>query len=195
MSEEAKQPGPAIETRHGVKLLIEYGPLAAFFVTFYVAGFFWATGVIMVASVAALTASRLRFGRFLPVPVVTAVLVLIFGGLTLWLDDPRFIKIKPTAINLLFAGVLLVGLWIRRPLLKLLLGEAFNLTEEGWRRLTIRWIGFFIALAAINEFVWRNFSDAVWVNFKLFGILLLTIAFAMAQVGLIKRYEVSKSGG
>jgi intracellular septation protein len=189
MSEDVKQPGPAIETKHGLKLLIEYGPLLAFFVTFYIGGFFWATGVIMVASVAALTASRLAFGRFLPVPVLTAVLVLVFGGLTLWLDDPRFIKFKPTAINLLFAGVLLVGLWMRRPLLKLLLGEAFNLTEEGWRRLTIRWIMFFVVLAGINEVVWRNFSDAVWVNFKLFGILLLTIAFAMAQVGLIKRHE------
>jgi intracellular septation protein len=190
MSEKGKQPGGGAEIKHGVKLLIEYGPLLAFFVTFYIAGFFWATGVIMVASVAALTASRLTFGRFLPVPLVTAVLVLIFGGLTLWLDDPRFIKIKPTAINLLFAGALLVGLWMRRPLLKLLLGEAFHLTEEGWRILTMRWIGFFVALAAINELVWRNFSDAVWVNFKLFGILLLTIAFAMAQVGLIKRHEV-----
>jgi intracellular septation protein len=193
MSEQSKQPSRA-ESRHGVKLLIEYGPLVAFFVTFYVAGLYWATGVIMVTSVAALTASRMTFGRFLPVPVLTAVLVLIFGGLTLWLDDPRFIKIKPTAINLLFAGVLLVGLWMRRPLLKLLLGEAFNLTEEGWRLLTIRWICFFVALAAINELVWRNFSDAIWVNFKLFGILLLTVAFAMAQVGLIKRHE-AKSGG
>jgi intracellular septation protein len=193
MSEQSKQPSRA-ESRHGIKLLIEYGPLVAFFVTFYVAGLFWATGVIMVTSVAALTASRMTFGRFLPVPVLTAVLVLIFGGLTLWLDDPRFIKIKPTAINLLFAGVLLVGLWMRRPLLKLLLGEAFNLTEEGWRLLTIRWICFFVALAAINELVWRNFSDAIWVNFKLFGILLLTVAFAMAQVGLIKRHE-AKSGG
>jgi intracellular septation protein len=193
MSEQSKQPSRA-ESRHGIKLLIEYGPLVAFFVTFYVAGLFWATGVIMVTSVAALTASRMTFGRFLPVPVLTAVLVLIFGGLTLWLDDPRFIKVKPTAINLLFAGVLLVGLWMRRPLLKLLLGEAFNLTEEGWRLLTIRWICFFVALAAINELVWRNFSDAIWVNFKLFGILLLTVAFAMAQVGLIKRHE-AKSGG
>ena len=145
---------------------------------------------LMVASVAALTASRLTFGRFLAVPLVTAVLVLLFGGLTLWLDDPRFIKIKPTAINLLFAAVLLAGLWMRRPLLKLLLGEAFNLTEEGWRLLTMRWIAFFIALAGINELVWRNFSDAVWVNFKFFGILFLTIAFAMAQVGLIKRHEI-----
>jgi intracellular septation protein len=190
MSEQSKSSHGGAETRHGLKLLIEYGPLLAFFVTFYIAGFFWATGVIMVASVAALTASRLTFGRFLPVPVVTAVLVLLFGGLTLWLDDPRFIKIKPTAINLVFAGVLLAGLWMRRPLLKLLLGEAFNLTEEGWRLLTMRWIAFFIALAGINELVWRNFSDAVWVNFKFFGILFLTIAFAMAQVGLIKRHEI-----
>jgi intracellular septation protein len=196
MSEQGKPSGANPQSPQGIKLLIEYGPLVAFFVTFYVAGFLWATGVIMVASVLALTASRLTFGRFLPVPVVTAVLVLLFGGLTLWLDDPRFIKVKPTAINLLFAGVLLVGLWMRRPLLKSLLGEAFNLTDEGWRVLTVRWIVFFVALAAINEFVWRNFSDAVWVNFKFFGILLLTIAFAMAQVGVIRRYESDgKTGG
>jgi intracellular septation protein len=195
MSEQAKQPGGGTETKQRIKLLIEYGPLLAFFVTFYVAGFFWATGVIMVTSVAALTTSRLTFGRFLPVPVVTAVLVLVFGGLTLWLDDPRFLKIKPTVINLLFAAVLVGGLWMRRPLLKLLLGEAFSLTEEGWRILTLRWVLFFVALAGVNEIVWRNFSDAVWVNFKFFGILLLTIAFAMAQVGLIRRYESNKTGG
>ena len=194
MSEQAKQPGGGTETKHRIKLLIEYGPLLAFFVTFYVAGFFWATGVIMVASVAALTASRLIFGRFLPVPVATAVLVLVFGGLTLWLDDPRFLKIKPTVINLLFAAVLVGGLFMRRPLLKLLLGEAFSLTEEGWRILTMRWALFFVGLAGVNEIVWRNFSDAVWVNFKFFGIFLLTIAFAMAQVGLIRRYESNKTG-
>jgi intracellular septation protein len=194
MSDEGKHAGGEAGTKHGLRLLIEYGPLLAFFVTFYVAGLLWATGVIMLASIAALTASRLTFGRFLPVPVVTAFLVLIFGALTLWLDDPRFIKFKPTAINLLFAGVLLVGLWIRRPLLKLLLGEAFNLTEEGWRLLTIRWALFFLALAALNELVWRNFSDVVWVNFKLFGILSLTIAFAMAQVGLIKRHDAKARG-
>jgi len=195
MSEQGKPSGANPQGPQGVRLLIEYGPLVAFFATFYMAGLLWATAVIMIASIAALTASRLTFGRFLPVPAVTAVLVLLFGGLTLWLDDPRFIKVKPTAINLLFAVVLLVGLWMRRPLLKMLLGEAFNLTDEGWRVLTVRWIAFFVALAAINEFVWRNFSDAVWVNFKLFGILLLTIAFAMAQVGVIRRYESDKTGG
>ena len=125
--------------------------------------------------------------------MVTAVLVVVFGGLTFWLDDPRFIKIKPTIINLLFAGVLFGGLMMRRPLLKLLLGEAFNLTEEGWRKLSMRWALFFLVLAALNEVVWRNFSEAAWVNFKVFGILPLTLVFAMAQIGLIKRYE-AKTG-
>jgi intracellular septation protein len=124
-------------------------------------------------------------------PVVTAVLVVVFGGLTFWLDDPRFIKIKPTIINLLFAGVLIGGLITRRPLLKMLFGEAFNLTEEGWRKLSVRWTLFFLVLAALNEVVWRNYSEAAWVNFKVFGILPLTLVFAMAQIGLIKRHEAN----
>ena len=100
----------------------------------------------MVTSVAALAASWMQFGRLLPVPLMTAVLVVVFGSLTFWLNDPRFIKIKPTIINLLFAGVLFFGLLTGRPLLKLLLGEAFNLTEEGWRRLSFRWALFFLGL-------------------------------------------------
>ncbi len=131
----------------------------------------------------------MQFGRLLPVPLMTAVLVVVFGGLTFWLNDPRFIKIKPTIINLLFAGVLFFGLLTGRPLLKLLLGEAFNLTEEGWRRLSFRWALFFLGLAALNELVWRSFSETVWVNFKVFGILGLSLVFAMAQIGLIKRHE------
>jgi intracellular septation protein len=126
-------------------------------------------------------------------PVVTAVLVVVFGGLTFWLDDPRFIMIKPTIINLGFAGVLLAGLAMRRPLLKILFGEAFNLTEEGWRKLSVRWALFFLTLALLNELVWRNFSEATWVNFKVFGILPLTVVFAMAQIGLIRRHE-AKTG-
>ena len=174
-----------------LKLLIEIGPLIAFFLVYARAGIYWATGALMVATVLALVASRTLFGRLLAVPVVTAVLVVVFGGLTFWLDDPRFIKIKPTIINLLFAGVLLVGLMTRRPLLKMLFGEAFNLTEEGWRRLSVRWTLFFLALAALNEVVWRNFSEGAWVSFKAFGILPLTLVFAMAQIGLIKRYDAN----
>jgi intracellular septation protein len=174
-----------------LKLLIELGPLVAFFLVYSRAGIYWATGVLMVATVLSLVASRTIFGRLLAMPVVTAVLVVVFGGLTFWLDDPRFIKIKPTIINLLFAGVLIGGLITRRPLLKMLFGEAFNLTEEGWRKLSVRWTLFFLVLAALNEVVWRNFSEAAWVNFKVFGILPLTLVFAMAQIGLIKRHEAN----
>lgn len=194
MNDQANRTGSdAAQTRPGLKLLIELGPLLAFFLTYMRGGIYWATGVLMVATIAALVASWHVFRRVLPVPVATAVLVVLFGGLTFLLDDPSFIKVKPTIINLLFAGVLMAGLVMRRPLLKLLLGEAFNLTDEGWRKLTIRWMLFFLALAALNELVWRNFSEAAWVNFKVFGILPLTLVFATAQIGLIRRHE-AKSG-
>jgi intracellular septation protein len=172
-----------------VKLLIDLGPLLAFFVAYGRAGIYWATGVLMLATLAALLASWRLLGRVTAVPLLTAILVVVFGGLTFYLDDPSFIKLKPTIINLLFAGVLVVGLLTDRPLLKVLLGEAFRLTEEGWRKLTVRWALFFFALAILNEVVWRNFSESAWVNFKVFGIVPLTILFALAQLPLLKRYE------
>ena len=184
MSKGAKPPASPT-----VRLLIELGPLLAFLLTLGVAGIMWATAVLMVAVVLALIGSWRVFGRVAAVPAVTAALVLVFGGLTLWLDDTRFIKVKPTIVNLMFAGVLGLGLVLDRPFLKTLFGEAFNLTPEGWRKLTVRWAWFFLALALLNEIVWRNFSDAVWGTFKALGILSLTALFAMAQIGLIKRYE------
>jgi intracellular septation protein len=193
MNDEAKPLPVAAPPNPHMKLLIEFGPLAAFGIAYFTAGIFWATGVVMVTSILALVASWMQFGRLLPVPLMTAVMVVVFGGLTFWLHDPSFIKIKPTIINLLFAGVLLFGLMTGRPLLKLLLGEAFNLTEEGWRKLSFRWAMFFLALAALNELVWRSFSEAVWVNFKVFGILGLSLVFAVAQIGLIKRHEGKSS--
>jgi intracellular septation protein len=172
-----------------VKLLIDLGPLLAFFVAYGRAGIYWATGVLMLATLAALLASWRLLGRVTAVPLLTAILVVVFGGLTFYLDDPSFIKLKPTIINLLFAGALVVGLLTDRPLLKVLLGEAFRLTEVGWRKLTVRWALFFFALAILNEVVWRNFSESAWVNFKVFGIVPLTILFALAQIPLLKRYE------
>jgi intracellular septation protein len=192
MSEQGERQGGPTDWKPLIKLLIELGPLLAFFIAYARAGIFWATGVLMAATVVSLIASWRMFGRLLPMPVVTAVLVVIFGGLTFWLDDPHFIQMKPTIINLLFAGALFVGLATGRPLLKLLLGEAFNLTDEGWRKLSIRWAIFFLALAVLNELVWRNFSEGAWVNFKVFGILPLTLIFAVSQMGLIKRHEAAK---
>jgi intracellular septation protein len=180
------------------KLLIDFGPLVAFFLTYYFAerlqpeaGIYWATGVLMAATLTALAASRLLLGRFSLPPLITAALAVVFGGLTIWLKDPRFVMMKPTIINLVFAGVLAFGLVTGRPLLKLLMGAALKLTDEGWQKLTVRWFVFFLALALLNEVVWRNFSQPTWVTFKAWGILPLTFLFAVAQVGLIKRYEVS----
>jgi intracellular septation protein len=196
MTCEAKPDQSTEAAKASAKLLIDFGPLVAFFVTYYVAeryqpefGIYWATGVLMAATVAALSASRLLLGRFSMPPLVTAGLVVVFGGLTIWLQDPRFVMMKPTIINLLFAGVLGFGLATGRPLLKLLMGEALKLTDEGWHKLSLRWLSFFVSMAVLNEVVWRSFSQPTWVNFKAWGILPLTLLFAVAQVGLIKRHE------
>jgi intracellular septation protein len=176
----------------GLKFAIELGPLLAFFAAYLAGGIYWATGVIMVATVLAIVASKLLFGRVPPMLVVTAVIVGVFGALTFWLNDPSFVKMKPTMVNLAFAGALGFGLATGRAFIKVLFGSAFNLTEEGWRQLTVRWMLFFLAMAGLNEFVWRTFPEATWVNFKVFGILPLTMLFAIFQVGLLKRYELTK---
>jgi intracellular septation protein len=143
----------------------------------------------MVAIVISLIASRILFGRVPVMPLVTGVFVLVFGGLTLWLQDEQFIKIKPTLVNALFAGALFTGLLTGRSLLKIVFGEVFRLTDEGWRKLTFRWACFFMFLAVLNEVVWRSFSTDVWVSFKVFGIMPLTMIFAIAQMGLLKQHE------
>lgn len=189
MSTEPPTASRSSEPHPLVKLLIDLGPLIVFFLTYAKAGIFWATGVLMIASIVALIVSRVLLGRFALAPAATAVLVVVFGGLTFLLDDPSFIKMKPTIINLLFAGILGFGIATGRPLLKMFMGEALRLTDEGWHKMTVRWAVFFVAMAVLNEVVWRNFSEAAWVNFKVFGILPLTLVFAVAQVGLIKRHE------
>jgi intracellular septation protein len=196
MTQEAT-PASRPQAEHSpIKMLTDFGPLVAFLVAYIAAewlqpeaGIYWATGVLMAATVAALAASRVLLGRYSLPALVTAALVVVLGGFTLWLQDSRFVKLKPTVANLLFAGVLGAGLMTGRNLLKLLMGEMLKLTDEGWHKLTIRWIGFFLAVAVLNEIVWRNFSEPTWVTFKVLGILPLTLAFAVAQVGLIKRYE------
>jgi intracellular septation protein len=126
-------------------------------------------------------------------PLVSGVVVIVFGGLTLWLDDELFIKLKPTIVNTLFGLVLLAGLYFGKPLLAVVLDSMFELTEEGWRKLTFRWAMFFFVLAALNEIVWRTQTTDMWVSFKVFGIMPLTIAFALAQTPLLLRHEVKNA--
>jgi intracellular septation protein len=152
-------------------------------------GIFVATAVFMAAVVIALAISY-ALTRHLPImPLVTAVVVLVFGSLTLVLHDELFIKLKPTIIYLLFGGVLLGGLALGKPVLGVVFDSVFHLTEEGWRRLTLRWALFFFALAILNEIVWRTQSTDFWVNFKVFGVVPLTFLFAAAQYPLLTKYE------
>ena len=172
-----------------VKLVLELGPLALFFAVYSKLGIFAATGVLMAGVVVTLGVSYAMLKRIPIMPLVTAVIVLIFGSLTLFLHDETLIKIKPTALYLLFAAALFAGLWLKRPLLKILFDEALHVTEEGWLKLTLRWAFFFVALAILNEVVWRTQSTDLWVKFKTFGFLPLTLLFALAQAPLIMRTE------
>ncbi len=184
---------PAADSKQLVKLILDLAPLLLFFAAYMASNIYVATGVLMAATVVAMIVSRVWLGHISPTLVLTTVLVVGFGALTLWLNDARFIKMKPTMVNVLFAVALGGGLLTGRNFLQLLLGQAFRLTEEGWRKLTYRWIGFFLAMAVLNEIVWRNFSEGTWASFKVFGILPLTIIFAMLQVGLIQRYGLEKA--
>ena len=144
----------------------------------------------MVATVIAVLFSYILEKKIPIMPTVGAAIVLLFGGLTIYFDNDVFFKMKPTIINVLFAVILYGGILINKPLLKYLLGAALKLEEAGWKILTQRWIGFFIALAVLNEIVWRTQSTDVWVNFKVFGILPITFIFTMTQFPLIKKYQI-----
>jgi intracellular septation protein len=170
------------------KMALEVGPIAIFFLVNSQRGIFWGTGAFMAATLVSLVVSRRVLGRIPLMPLISGVFVLVFGGLTLLLQDAVFIKMKPTIVNGIFAAILFGGLAFRMPLLRYLMGDVFQLADEGWTRLTLRWACFFVVLAILNEIVWRNFSEAFWISFKLWGIMPLTIAFAVAQVGLLKRY-------
>ena len=175
-----------------LKLALDIGPLILFFAANARFGIYAATAAFMVAIVVALGVSY-ALTRHLPVmPLVTAIIVLVFGGLTLVLHDELFIKVKPTIIYVLFGSVLLGGLAFRKPLLGMVFDSVFNLTEEGWRKLTIRWILFFFVLAVLNEIVWRTQTTDFWVSFKLFGVIPLTLLFGALQIPLLTRYEVKE---
>ena len=192
MSEKPPEKDKQQNKEHpALRLALDLGPLLLFFGVNALYGIFVATGFFMVAIVAALVTSRLMTGKFAKMPMVTAVLVLVFGGLTLYLQDETFIKIKPTIIYVLFAGILLGGLALNRIFLQTFFGEAFKLSDIGWRKLTIRWAGFFIFLAVTNEIVWRSVSTDTWVSFKVFGLLPLTLIFAVMQTGFLQKHAQS----
>jgi intracellular septation protein len=204
---------PKPQLSPGLKLMLDLGPLLVFVLGYFKpqwftpllsrvlpdslltgehVGIFVATTLFIPATLAALAASY-AMTRHLPVmPVVTAIIVVVFGGLTLFLQDEDFIKLKPTIVYLLFAAALLGGLAFKKPLLGMVFDSAFSLTDEGWRKLTLRWGLFFVAMAVLNEFVRHRYSTDVWVSFKAFGFLPLTMIFALAQFPLLQKYAVQE---
>ena len=191
-----------------LKFALELGPLLVFFfanargewlaerfpaLTELGGPIFIATGLFMAATAIALSVSWVLTRTLPMMPLVSGVIVFVFGGLTLWLQDATFIKMKPTIVNSLFAAVLLGGLAFGKSLLGYVFDSAFRLDAEGWRKLTFRWGLFFVFLAVLNEIVWRNFSEDTWVAFKVWGTMPITVAFTLAQMPLIMRHSVDET--
>ena len=210
------QPPVAPRSRKAlIKTLLELGPLALFFAAnarpewfkpllswFGLTGMdeviqtplFMATAVFMVAMLVSLVLSWALLRHIAVMPLVSGVIVLIFGGLTLYLRDETFIKLKPTIVNVLFGSVLLGGLLFGRSFLRLTLESVLSIDEEGWRKLTFRWGVFFFVLAGLNELVWRTQTTDTWINFKVFCIMPLTMAFALLQTPLLSRHQLPQEG-
>lgn len=173
-----------------VKMATELGPLFIFFGAYYLYDLYMATGAIMITTAIALAVTYGYERRIPAMPLITAVVIAVFGGLTLYLQDDTFIKMKPTIIYALFAAALGAGLVMGKSFIKILFGNFWDLHEAGWRTLTIRVSIFFLFLAVMNEVVWRNFSTDLWVNVKVFGFTGITMVFFMAQVPLLTRHSI-----
>src|SRR6266550_3848000 len=172
------------------KLATELGPLMIFFIANAKFNLFVATGAFMVAVVAAMIASYMVTRHVPMMAIVTAIVVIVFGTLTLVLHDETFIKMKPTIVYTLFAAILGGGLLVGRSFIAIMFDQMFNLTPQGWRILTLRWALWFLAMAVLNEIIWRSQTTDFWVNFKVFGVTPLTMIFAIAQMPLTKRYHL-----
>ncbi len=187
------------------KLILEMGPLIIFFVCYYNAPIpenlindldeanlfkiIFATKIFVPAILVALFIGWFQTKKIAKMPLITAILVVVFGGLTIWLNNPIFIKMKPTLIYLIFSAILGYGLLKKKIYLKILMGPAIPMNEEGWLILSKRFVGFFVLLAFTNEIIWRFFSQDFWVNFKTFGLPILLIFFMALQFNLFNKYS------
>jgi intracellular septation protein len=188
---EPAQTKPA-ELNPLLKLALDLGPLLLFFFVNARFGIYAATGSFMVATIVSLVVTYALIRRIAIMPLVSAIVVMVFGGLTIWFQNETFIKVKPTIIYSLFAVLLLGGLAFGRSLIAMVLDSMFSLDAEGWKKLTLRWGLFFVVMAVVNEIVWRSVSTDAWVAFKTFGFLPLTVVFALAQTPLMLRHAADK---
>lgn len=184
------EPGPG----QWRKIAFEMGPLLVFFAANYIYGIIPATGILVVATLISVAASYYLDKRVPVMALIAAALLGLFGGLTVLFEDDTFIKIKPTVVSGLFGAFLLGGYMLGKSPLKMMMGLMLDLKEEGWRKLTLRWGLFFFVLAGLNEVVWRTVSTDTWVSFKVFGLLPITMIFAMSQMPLMQKYASRSEG-
>ena len=174
----------------GKKTLLEFLPLFAFFITYYKAGLLWATGVLLICVLLALIIQYSLTRTVSKMQITITALVVVFGGLTLYLQDPFYFKIKVSIINGLLSAALVFGLLTNRLFLRDMLGSSVKMPDSAWRTLSWRWVVFFLALAVLNIVIWRNFSEPVWVNFKAYGLLVLTMVFALANAPFMAKHMI-----
>jgi len=189
MNEANKQP----QSQGWIKYAVEYGPLVLFFITYKISGLMAATAVLIAASVTAVAIGYMRAGRLPWAPIITTVIVCIFGGLTLIFKNDAFIKMKPTVVYSLFAVTLWGGLLFKKPLLQRLMGTSLKMDHAGWRKLEARFALFCVGMAVLNEIVWRTQSEDLWVDFKIFGSIILTFLFMATQLPMIKRHMLPET--
>ncbi len=177
-----------VKLSQGKKLVLDLGPLLAFFVANWKLGLLWATAVLMAATFISLSISYVITRKINKFALVGAIFVGLFGAVTLYLQDPWYLKIKVTLIELFFAGLLIGGLYFKRLFIKDMMGEALAMPDEAWRTLTLRWAGFFVVMGMLNLVIWHFLSDSAWVTFKAFGLLGCTILFALANAPFMAKY-------
>ena len=178
-----------------LKFLTDFGPLVIFFYYYYDSEKDLRVAIppFIIATIIALVVIWFLEKKIPKVPLLSGILITFFGGLTIYFDNPIFIYVKPTIINILFGLTLLFGKYFtQEPILKKMLGKSMHLSEEGWKILTSRWIYFFFGLALLNELVWRTQSEEFWVNFKVWGILPITFIFTAFQISLINKYKTDE---
>ena len=176
-----------------MKNILEIIPLLIFFITYKKYGIITATLYLVISSIIAVALLAIKSRKIAKLPLFSALIIGFFGLLTWYFDDPVFIKVKPTIINFIFAGILLFGYFTQKPFLKFILEKSMQIKEEAWLILTFRWGMFFLVLGIANEIVWRNFSEAIWVNFKVFGLMGVSILFTMSQIPYMLRNQLSDS--
>ena len=175
-----------------LKIISDFGPLLIFFIFYKKYGMIEAILPLIIATVISIIIMYCFEKKISPMPIIGAVLVSVFGGLTIYFDNKVFFYMKPTIINILFALILMYGkFFLKKSLLQLLLENSIKLKDEGWKILTDRWIYFFIFLAFLNEMVWRTQSEEIWVQFKVFGILPITFVFTIFQIRIIEKFRIT----